>query len=362
MPRVSVVIPCYNQGQYIEDAVNSVLNQTYTDFEIIIVNDGSTDVLTNQKLAEYTSDIIKVIHTRNQGLPSARNTGISMAQGEYILPLDADDKIAREYLELAVPILDNHPDIGIVYCEAAYFGELSGIWYLPEYSVEKILFNNIIFCTAFFRKYQWKKTGGYNINMVYGWEDWDFWLSLIELGLKVYRIPRVLFYYRIHKTSMARNVTPEKEFYTKLHAQINHRDLYRNNGEIVVHAKIAQLWIDTGLGYNENQAISTVIFGEERVLEFDLTRISGIKGLRFDPINDYAVIRLHRIVIYRPDGTSYDLTRYSANDSWRQDDIFIFDTSDPQILFDLDDYVIGKIVFYLDYVSVVITYHPFLLV
>ena len=92
MMKVSVIIPCYNQGQYIEEAVKSVLAQTYQNFEIIIVNDGSTDEFTNKLLSDYDKQKTKVLHTDNQGLASARNNGIKVAKGKYILPLDADER------------------------------------------------------------------------------------------------------------------------------------------------------------------------------------------------------------------------------------------------------------------------------
>jgi glycosyltransferase involved in cell wall biosynthesis len=99
MSKVSVIMPCYNQGQYIDEAVDSVLTQTYQNYEIIIVNDGSTDEFTNEKLKNYNKPKTQVIHTANQGLSAARNNGIHASNGEFILPLDADDKIANTYLE-----------------------------------------------------------------------------------------------------------------------------------------------------------------------------------------------------------------------------------------------------------------------
>ena len=139
MPKVSVIIPCFNQGAYLQEAVDSVLAQTFQDFEILVVDDGSTDEETVKILKEYDRPKTRVIRTENQGLSAARNTGIHEAQGIYILPLDADDKIGKGYLEDAVRILDQHPEIGIVYCEAAYFGVKGGRWDLPEYSLDKIL-------------------------------------------------------------------------------------------------------------------------------------------------------------------------------------------------------------------------------
>jgi glycosyltransferase involved in cell wall biosynthesis len=251
MPKVSVIIPCYNQGQYLNEAVQSVLTQTCDDFEIIIVNDGSTDGFTNDLLFKYNGQKIKVLHTANHGLSEARNQGIRASTGRYILPLDADDKIGAEYLSEAIKVLDADPETGIVYCEAEYFGEKTGKWDLPPYSIEKMLRENQIFCSAFFRRVDYDATCGYNPNMVHGWEDWDFWLSLLELGKKVHRIPRILFYYRIRAESMVRALDEENYVFLRKRVYRNHLALYaqefqdpinlsRENG--ILRKELAQLY------------------------------------------------------------------------------------------------------------------------
>jgi glycosyltransferase involved in cell wall biosynthesis len=226
MPKVSVIIPCYNQGIYLDEAVDSVLNQTCQDFEVIIVNDGSTDASTNELLANYHRPKTRVLSTVNQGLPTARNTGIGESLGEYILPLDADDRIGPCYLEKAVAVLERDTDMGIVYCFGELFGARSGKICAPEFSIGKMLLSNLIFASAFFRKEDWQRVGGYNLNMRHGCEDWDFWLSLIELGRRVHRIPEVLFYYRIREQSM--NVAMDREKRLEMHLRLmgNHPLLY----------------------------------------------------------------------------------------------------------------------------------------
>ena len=229
MVKVSVIIPCYNQGEYIDDAVDSVLAQTFHNFEIIVVNDGSTDDFTNEMLKNYNKPKTKVIKTTNQGLSVARNIGISASCGDYILPLDADDKIGSTYIEKAVKILDENKNIGILYCEAEFFGEWSGKWELPIYNFFEFLCENQIFCSAFFRRDDYNKTNGYNSNMIYGMEDWDFWLSLIERGAGVLRIPEMLFYYRIKNNSMVQTIDPKKKKYLQKIIVHNHPILYADN-------------------------------------------------------------------------------------------------------------------------------------
>lgn len=226
-PLVSVIIPCYNQGEFVDEAVDSVLAQTYPRYEVIIVNDGSTDHKTNELLGAFDKPKTRVIRTANRGLGAARNTGISASSGEYILPLDADDKIGPTYMEKAIPILEARADVGIVYCEAEYFGEMQGRWDLPDYRFPEILFGNMIFCSSFFRKSDWGRTGGY-IPRLAGMEDHDFWLSLLELGRQVVRIPEVLFYYRKRAGSMISFLHGERllEAYVTLYRR--HKDLYRD--------------------------------------------------------------------------------------------------------------------------------------
>ncbi len=231
MPKVSVIIPCYNQGIFVQDAVDSILNQTFDDYEIIIVNDGSTDEFTNKLLSDYNRPKTTVITTKNRGLAAARNTGINAAKGEYILPLDADDKIGTTYLEQAIQILDTDDSVGIVYCLARFFGADNSTWNLPEYSMSEMLNSNCIFCSALFRKRSWDLVGGYKESMKYGWEDYEFWLSLIESGCGVYRIPSVLFFYRQHPCSTTHLLRSEPYRLNRCWRQIfsYHRDLYLKN-------------------------------------------------------------------------------------------------------------------------------------
>lgn len=225
---ISVIIPCYNQGQFIDETVDSVLEQTYQNFEIIIINDGSTDEFTKEKLSNYSKPRTKVIHTDNQGVASARNTGIRASNGQYILPLDGDDKIHPDFLSEACAILDNNDNIGIVYSQGEMFGDQAGLCKLPEFPLEQILKQNCIFCTALFRKNDYDKTRGYDPQM-FSLEDWDLWLSLIESGAGVYQIPRVLFYYRITNKSKLRSRNADQIRHLNQQIFLNHTNLYANH-------------------------------------------------------------------------------------------------------------------------------------
>ncbi len=222
--KCSIIIPCYKQAEYLSVAVNSVLNQTYTSYEIIIVDDGSPDdsYAIAAQLAEK-DERIKVYTKQNGGLASARNFGIERATGEVILPLDADDKIAPIYLEKAMPYFESNSNDLIVYSNANFFGTKTGAWKLSPYSVQDLCLYNMIFCSAFFRKSSWQKVGGYDTKMKFGWEDWDFWLSLVSQGAEVFKIEEDLFYYFTKQNSMLTGMTTEHKYYSFNYIWNKHR-------------------------------------------------------------------------------------------------------------------------------------------
>lgn len=227
---VSVIIPCYNQGQYLQEAVDSVLASTYENIEIIVVDDGSTQDV--EFLKTFVAEKTKIIHQENQGLAMSRNNGIKIANGKYILPLDADDKIYPTYIEKAVKAIEDNDKIGIVYCEAEFFGAVTGKWELPEYKFPEILAGNLIFNTAMYKKADWELCGGYKKEMCHGFEDWEFWLSLIERGAEVYRIPEILFSYRQKALSMSKEFDKNNNRITMIKQIIKfHPKLYGQNAE-----------------------------------------------------------------------------------------------------------------------------------
>ncbi len=224
---ISIIIPCYNSGEYLSETIESVIKQTHKNWECIIVDNGSTDNSKKiaQSIAEKDSRFISVLQPI-KGLSSARNFGILHSKGKYILPLDSDDIIAPTYIQKAAKILDENEKLKVVYCEVDFFGEWSGKWNLPEFSIKQMLFENIIFCTALFRKVDYDKTAGYNEQMMKGYEDWDFWLSLISDESEVYRIPEILFHYRIRNKSMVHSLSDNDFRMLRKQLYENHRELY----------------------------------------------------------------------------------------------------------------------------------------
>ena len=249
-PIVTVVMPCYNDGCYIQESVAAVKAQTYPEIELIIVDDGSDDPKTLSALAELQKeDRITVLRANHIGPSSARNTGIAAAKGKYILPLDSDDTIDPTYIEKAVKVLETRDDIGVVYCQADLFGAQTGRWDLPNYSREAMLFDNIVFVTALFPKELWQKVGGFNTNMKDGMEDYDFWLSILETGKEIYQIPEVLFHYRIKEQSRTSQFQKEPSSIKATYHQLlnNHKQFLLKNADVILpqmrDALIDQLYL-----------------------------------------------------------------------------------------------------------------------
>lgn len=235
MDKVSIIISCYNQEEYIADAIYSALNQTYSNIEVVIVNDASVDAskVVIESVIENDNRCIFINNELNRGVIYSRNVAISRCTGEYILPLDGDDKIEATYVEKAVRVLRENNDVGVVYCRAKYFGAKEGEWVLPEFDRDTIIFNNCVFATAMFRKKDFYSVGQYNDNMSVGAEDWDLWLSFLENNFYFYRIDEILFNYRIQKTPTRTNMSQKNIFNVYKNIFSNHVSLYADNNVVV---------------------------------------------------------------------------------------------------------------------------------
>lgn len=201
-PTISVIVPCYNQAQYLEECIESVCNQTYQNWECIIVNDGSPDNTREVAAICCKKDRrIKYYEKTNNGVSNARNYGIVRARGKYILPLDADDKIGAEYLEFAIKAFANDKNITVVISKGLCFGKSRLLKDPNPYSFSRLLTNNMFFNSAFFKKTDWERVNGYDKNLYAGLEDWEFWINLLKDGGEVVVIDSIQFFYRIKYVS-----------------------------------------------------------------------------------------------------------------------------------------------------------------
>lgn len=206
--KVSIIIPTYNYADYVITAIDSALNQSYDNKEIIVVDDGSTDNSASILTEKYGRRIC-LIQQENQGVSAARNKGISVANGEFILPLDSDDWIDPMYLVLTVPMMSD-PKVGIVSTDYMKFGVDN--FYVNTYHItleQEIDGNGIPICSLIRRK-AFDQTPGYTRAFVnaagntraLGYEDWNLWLDILKRGWKMETVNKPLFNYRTKSFSM----------------------------------------------------------------------------------------------------------------------------------------------------------------
>ena len=164
------------------------------DIELIVVDDGSTDERTRKEMDALPAQGIKVIRQENKGLAAARNAGIAISRGEYILPLDADDRLRSGWIDRGIRILDSNPQVGVVYGDAQCFGTRNDRWTIGPFDPDRLLQWNYIHASALYRRSVWEQNRGYDGTMpVQGYEDWDFWLGALEHGWEFAYVPRGVF-------------------------------------------------------------------------------------------------------------------------------------------------------------------------
>jgi len=240
-PRVSVLLPCFNHGEFIRDAIDSVLAQTFQDFEIIVVDDGSTDAATAAVLAQLSTPRTTVLKTGNRGLPAARNHAAHHASGSVFCALDADDRLAPTWFEKAIKVLDERPDLAFVSHWLETFGDEHWTWKPERCDLPALLARNTVNGAALVRREAFEVVGGYDAAMRDGCEDWDFWLRLAERGFAGEIVPEVLFYYRRRTDSMSRTMLDEQRYRRPLDALIaKHEHAYRVHLPEIVLAKEAE--------------------------------------------------------------------------------------------------------------------------
>ncbi len=248
-PRLSVIIPCYNQGKYIMDTLSCFDDYHQQDtYELIIVDDGSKDEKTLSVLKQIASEGYQVIYQSNQGVSSARNNGIQHARGEYILPLDGDDMLSKEYIYEGITILDEHPEYAVVYCDGQYFGDKTGPWKVGSFNLQRLMLWDYIHVSGIYRKSAWAKVGGYDTHLNFlGFEDWDFWLSVAFSGGRFYYLEKPFFAYRIRPDSMVRTYTGE--VYKKMQDYIDQKHAayisktHLNDHLVLFMKRSKRLWI-----------------------------------------------------------------------------------------------------------------------
>ena len=232
-PKVSIIVPCYNQAHFLNDSLQSVLNQIFDGWECIIVNDGSPD--NTEEVAQKWSAKdarFKYVKKPNGGLSSARNAGIAISRGDFILPLDADDLIHSDYLQKLLPVIENNDAIEVVSCYSIFFrNTIDNVVNTRKptgTTIDALLYENMIMATSLYRKESWNRVGGYDESMKDGFEDWDFWISILKDGAEFKIVPEFLFYYRKAAASMLTNTVAN-------HLESVTKYIYKKHPEVYIN-------------------------------------------------------------------------------------------------------------------------------
>ncbi|HQK40234.1 MAG TPA: glycosyltransferase family A protein [Flavobacterium alvei] len=235
--KVSVIVPCYNQAQYLDESLASIYHQTHTNWECLIVNDGSLDH--TEEIAQKwvaTDPRFIYIPKENSGVSNARNLGIEKASGEFILPLDADDKFEASFIEKALKVFLDDSEVGIVSCWGMFFTKEKKlqVYKSNAKSTSDLLFTNgVNMGFSLFRKDSWEKAGKYDSNASNGYEDWEFLLRVSALGWKVHIIEEVLFFYRQHQVSRRKEMN-KIDNENKKYIYLRNKDIYFNHYEELI--------------------------------------------------------------------------------------------------------------------------------
>lgn len=227
MPLVSIVLPTYNQARYLPEALDSVFAQTWPHYELIVVDDGSSDE-TADILADYSRRYsFLVIRQENRGLPHALNTGFKHTQGEYLTWTSSDNVMLPEMLTVLVRSLIADPSVGLVYADRYLIDEHGnnlGRFNLPDYSPYLLLHINLVHCCFLYRRECMIRVGNYDPKFIYG-EDWEYWIRISQY-YKMKRIPQALYRYRVHSASMTSDLirgTAQNMGYAEFAARIRRR-------------------------------------------------------------------------------------------------------------------------------------------
>lgn len=195
--ETTVVISNFNRKKYIPEAIVSVYEQSYSDWEMIIID----DTIGGDDLKAYQDERIRVIETNDIGLSALRMLGAELANGKYILFMDADDKIHPLFLRKTRDLLEKYPHVAFAYTDTQHFDGANSFWEQPEYNFHNLLMQNYICACSLIRKDALFAVGGFDLDNFNYWEDYEFWITLGAKGYYGKHIPEKLYYYRIHPES-----------------------------------------------------------------------------------------------------------------------------------------------------------------
>lgn len=229
--NTTAVIPCYNDGAFILKALDSLLGQTLPPDRVIIIDDGS-NTQTIKVLQSINHENVIVHYQDNQGVCKTRNKAISKVKTPYVLTLDADDYFEPTFLEKALKIINEKPDVAAVCC---YYKEFGAVAHQKKIikplggSVTDFLVKNNGMASTLFRKQCWAEVNGYDEAFKQGYEDWDFWLSILANNWIIYSIPEVLFNYRKKKSSRDISAKTKHDYELRIKLYEKHKGIYNRH-------------------------------------------------------------------------------------------------------------------------------------
>lgn len=232
-PRLSVVIPHYNLGQYLEEAVESVLASDLEDLEVLIVDDGSTSPesrLVVDAFERHEDARVRVIRRENMGLAMTRNYGAEQARAPYVAFVDADDAVSPGFFSRCLEILDYYANVHLCYSWVKYFDDKEGVWMSWNTDLPYMLAHNLLIPICVVRRASFLRWGKNDPDMVFGLEDFEGWISMLEAGCGGIAIPEALVRYRVRSASMFRQINWYRQLYLYDVIVRNHPGLYREYG------------------------------------------------------------------------------------------------------------------------------------
>jgi glycogen synthase len=213
---VSVIVPYYNLGPHIDETLASALASSYRPLEVLIVNDGSTDPDSLEKLCEIEArghPDVRIIHTANQGLPSARNNGVRESRGEFLALLDADDKLDPAFIARGVAVMQRYANVGFVYGWVRYFDAAHGMWPTWDFEPPYGIGHNMTCTLAVVRRSAFVEVGGNDPAFEYGYEDFGCWVGMLDAGWAGVSLDEPTVFYRVRENSMIRGMNDAQTTY-----------------------------------------------------------------------------------------------------------------------------------------------------
>ena len=254
-PSVRVVIPCFNHGAWVRDAVASALALEGARVEVVVVDDGSDDCLSPAACDACAGPGVTVLHQPNGGLSAARNAGAAGATTDYLAFLDADDVLLPHFArDLAAAIEAGGDDVSHAYGFEQVTGLHEYVWRCPPWDPVRMLITNLHPVTALLRRDVFERSGGFDASLRTGHEDWEFWIRCIAMGCRGVRVEKPVFVWRRFSESSLLHTALDAYEENVRKIVTRHADLYREHALAIVERSLAMLhdadatWLDEDYG------------------------------------------------------------------------------------------------------------------